>query len=1058
MRKPAEIIEIEEAYGIELTYLPGGNTYGYYSSNFYQCDRQGKVSELNLRNNNIDNLLVLEKLPHLIYLDLGDNKIKDIIILGKLRNLKTLNISNNQIVNISILGKLLKLEKLYLGGNQISKIMILEKLNNLTWLDLSSNKVSDFRVLEKLIHLAYLNLRNNQVFDFIFLEKLINLTWLNLSGNKINDINFLKNLKKLISLFLDNNQIKEINALERLDKLTFLTLHYNKISDIKPLEKLTNITRLYLNNNRINDISILEKLTNLTELNLSDNQIEDISSLKELNKLTKLNLRGNQIKEVSLFQKQTNLIELNLDLNQINDIAYFYNIILHDHLTYLNVANNPFVKEYGLVLMDNENHLDIIRNELKKIQIIKEKSVSIKLPLKVMLLGNHASGKSSFLHYFTREEFPSEEIDSTNILTIQPYPHIEENALPVKFSLPDAIFYDFGGQDYYHGVYQAFFTIDAVNLLFWHTESDVNEEKKDSNTYITHHFNRAYWLGQIRYALNKQRESGCGKEDLLWVVQTYADQDMQSNWKGTDAISHEFFLSLSAKKSTTKNEHAIGYLISSLKEEIEKNPEVEKTQNEIDLYQYIIRQRGFEPVNISELDGIYKMGKAALRGELTQLARRGVVLYYNNEKIGDKVWLHPADTVQHIHDGILNKELIGSYAGKVPVDTFKDKDPDLLELLINEKVIFKDEAGQQYIIPGYLRLADEQINEDVYWMKLNFSKPAFVLKFESFIPFGLINQLICYYGQNPDHKKYYRNLLLFTYKAFNAKVMIQLDFKNLEIFVCIHSLDPGKAWASDVSRKVLDDILDMYWGRTLPLLKTAKDRDIEKKKREQIPDDLYLSVDGLNFIHFAGLEREQDFSKPFIAYPLKEINGIRSIDKTGGKGCNVYAYKHLSDNAKLGAMKKIFISYSRHDQKYLYELDKHLYNLKDQGLIEVYYDELTGLGENIHKTIREQLEASDYVIALVSVDFINTPYISDVELKYVQENEKRLIPVIVRDCDWENHKILGRIYTIQKGNCISALDAEGGFEREASMTERDSKWKRVVKELREKLDFPTDHS
>lgn len=411
------------------------------------------------------------------------------------------------------------------------------------------------------------------------------------------------------------------------------------------------------------------------------------------------------------------------------------------------------MKKQGLVLKEYENHLDIIRNEFKKLAI-KEKSkpVSIKLLLKIMLLGNHTSGKSTFLHYFTREKFPSEEIDSTNILTIQPYPHIEENGPSDKFNLPEAIFYDFGGQDYYHGVYQAFFTIDAVNLLFWHTESDVNEVKEDSNTYITHHFNRAYWLGQIRYALNKQREKGSGKEDILWVIQTYADQDMQSNWKGTDAISHEFFLSLSSKKSTTKNEHAIGYLISSLKEEIEKNPEVEKTQNEIDLYQYIIRQKGSEPVNISELDGIYKMGKAALRGELTQLTRRGVVLYYNNEKIGHKVWLHLADTVRHI---------------------------------------------------------------------------------------------------------------------------------------------------------------------------------------------------GSHFVHFAGLEREQDFS-----------------------------------------------------------------------------------------------------------------YISDVELKYVQENEKRFIPLIVRPCDWENHKILGPVYVPIKGDCISILveDAKSGIEREATESERDSKWKQAITEIRKKLNLATDHS
>lgn len=65
--------------------------------------------------------------------------------------------------------------------------------------------------------------------------------------------------------------------------------------------------------------------------------------------------------------------------------------------------------------------------------------------------------------------------------------------------------------------------------------------------------------------------------------------------------------------------------------------------------------------------------------------------------------------------------------------------------------------------------------------------------------------------------------------------------------------------------------------------------------------------------------------------------------------------------------------------------------------------------------------------------------------------QKKLIPIIVRPCDWEHHRVIGPVYAPQKGDCITVLTDGIGNDTETSQAERDAKWTKVVKELRLKL-------
>ena len=450
-----------------------------------------------------------------------------------------------------------------------------------------------------------------KITDIHFLQNLTGLQTLYLNHNQITDIHFLQNLTGLQTLKLWNNQITDISILENLTGLQTLDLNHNQITDIRSLEKLTGLQTLDLWNNQITNISFLEKLTKLQTLDLCFNQITDIHFLKKLTGLQRLDLRNNQITDISILEKLTRLQTLHLSSNQITDITPLAGIV--ENLNTIYIHNNPYFEMNNIVLKSTENHKDILLNELSK---LKDRKVDIKYPEKICLLGNHHSGKTTFLNYFFSNKITKPK--STHILNICPYPdNVEEK------ELPDAIFYDFGGQDYYHGIYKAFLTASATNLLFWHKDTDKNEIGKDHGDEKgkTFHFNRQYWLGQLAYAEgfykgtdNKAIENPDASKEIgdelrnLYQIQTFADQDPQDIYKH-HATRKYIYICLDEELNTDNKkiskQLALKAFGAELKEIIDERKEESRSKNEVNLYQFILDNRGAKnKMNVSDLSEI----------------------------------------------------------------------------------------------------------------------------------------------------------------------------------------------------------------------------------------------------------------------------------------------------------------------------------------------------------------------------------------------------------------------------------------------------------------------
>lgn len=100
---------------------------------------------------------------------------------------------------------------------------------------------------------------------------------------------------------------------------------------------------------------------------------------------------------------------------------------------------------------------------------------------------------------------------------------------------------------------------------------------------------------------------------------------------------------------------------------------------------------------------------------------------------------------------------------------------------------------------------------------------------------------------------------------------------------------------------------------------------------------------------------------------------------------------------------KLFISYSHRDESLRDELISHLSLLKRQKLIETWHDRAIVPGENFDGVIDENLESADFVLLLVSADFISSMYCWEKELERSLERhesgEAIVIPLIVRPVD-----------------------------------------------------------
>lgn len=101
---------------------------------------------------------------------------------------------------------------------------------------------------------------------------------------------------------------------------------------------------------------------------------------------------------------------------------------------------------------------------------------------------------------------------------------------------------------------------------------------------------------------------------------------------------------------------------------------------------------------------------------------------------------------------------------------------------------------------------------------------------------------------------------------------------------------------------------------------------------------------------------------------------------------------------------KAFISYSHKDGPMLEILHKHLAQLKRDGVISTWTDEVIPAGSRFEQQISSALNNSNLFLALLSPDYIASNYCYEKEFQYALQKEEKgeivIVPIILEPCDW----------------------------------------------------------
>ena len=112
---------------------------------------------------------------------------------------------------------------------------------------------------------------------------------------------------------------------------------------------------------------------------------------------------------------------------------------------------------------------------------------------------------------------------------------------------------------------------------------------------------------------------------------------------------------------------------------------------------------------------------------------------------------------------------------------------------------------------------------------------------------------------------------------------------------------------------------------------------------------------------------------------------------------------------------KAFISYSNHDRDLLEELVEGLHELVDEGLLTLNYDLTLEAGADWSEQLPRLLSESSIVLFLVSPDSLSSRYVErEVEEALSQRDNKRIIPIVLRPCDWFG-SVLAKFNALPRG-------------------------------------------
>ena len=125
----------------------------------------------------------------------------------------------------------------------------------------------------------------------------------------------------------------------------------------------------------------------------------------------------------------------------------------------------------------------------------------------------------------------------------------------------------------------------------------------------------------------------------------------------------------------------------------------------------------------------------------------------------------------------------------------------------------------------------------------------------------------------------------------------------------------------------------------------------------------------------------------------------------------------------MGEPLKVFITYSHEDTGSKDKLRQCLNVMEQQGMITIWHDNEILPGDKWYEDISKNLADSDILLYLVSASSLASKNYNK-ELGEALSGEIRVIPIILEDCDWQNHQLSNVQALPDKGKPINKWQPE----------------------------------
>jgi GTPase SAR1 family protein len=832
--------------------------------------------------------------------------------------------------------------------------------------------------------------------------------------------------------------ISDISVLSALTELRILNVSNNKIQEVGDIQKLIHLSHLFLNNNSITQFPSIANLRSIVEINISNNLLSSVAFLKNNKSIKTIDIHSNKIKDLSTIR---DLIE-RLD---IKDSKWETGTI--------SVLNNPLENPKPSVIRGGKKDVIAYFNQTEAESKINLKPFRNR-DIKLILVGNSNAGKSTLTKWLKTNKF-DKTISTTHWMVVETW-----NAKQRGSNYNVRIF-DFGGQEYYHDTHHLFFTNRTAYVILWEEKTNQFGEigieqmqlDKIKRPISIQTFPLEYWLESISFHINKrivtkseknieriQDERDAAIEDSVKiegdfdrpvyesiskfseiVISLDNDKNILIVQNKVDSQTYKKFIN----EADLKSEYQKIYDFTSISVAKKRGLEGIRSQlfeifdsldivnqNYLGTWGFIKEKiettRFLKPYTLTEFKSLCNrtirkiptvLGKTNsqindvlfteqdTRIFAEFLADIGLILYYpQDSKLSNKIFLNQKRILEKVYLILLgiNKES-GEFDKSTIAKTLKVKKipeevNDILNLMIHFKIIFEHPTKPNaFIAPLYL--PKEAPKSITIFISL-FEKPLYRYRYQTYIHKSVILDFFHLYGKqvfkeskNDSLFYYWRNGIVLKDEISGEIVLVKFFPGNDQGQNAYIDVFPIKnAIEGEFLKKVIADLDKINEGLNAKKCVTSNGKDFvpleEIHKNEKEDNWIFLS----------------DYDKKY--YKLSDFK------------------KHLNTSSK---MKKIFISYSKLDLKYVTKFLEHLSALQLDGKVSHWFCSELEAGSEWDKEIQEHFDKADIVCFMLSPNFMKTTYIHEHEVakafaKKQKDPNFKIVPIILDFCKWTTSK------------------------------------------------------